>query len=227
MKRALIVLLALTLAACGQVRPGHVGIKVNQFGSGAGVENQSLGVGTYFTPFGTTIIEYPVYTQTYTYSQNSQEGSSNNEEFTFQDKNGLNIESDIAVSYSVNPELAPKLYSKFRVDAAGTLEPIESGPVPGFTCSWRNRMVHAKLLPGEPADWLLQLQAPLGRMPSSARTSDAARRLPGFALLRELADVAWLGSRQPGEAGGGLGGGAGGVCRAAAAAGQRRGAEQR
>ena len=119
MKRALIVLLALTLAACGQVRPGHVGIKVNQFGSGAGVENQSLGVGTYFTPFGTTIIEYPVYTQTYTYSQNSQEGSNNNEEFTFQDKNGLNIESDIAVSYSVNPSLAPRLYSKFRVDAAG------------------------------------------------------------------------------------------------------------
>jgi regulator of protease activity HflC (stomatin/prohibitin superfamily) len=124
MKRALfvlplIVLGALTLAACGQVRPGHVGIKVNQYGSGAGVENQSLGVGTYFTPFGTTIIEYPVYTQTYTYSQNSQEGSSNNEEFTFQDKNGLNISSDIAVSYSVNPALAPRLYSKFRVDAAG------------------------------------------------------------------------------------------------------------
>jgi hypothetical protein len=46
--------------------------------------------------------------------------------------------------------------------------------------------VHAKLLPGEPSDWLLQLQAPLGRVPSSARTSDAARRLPGFALLREL-----------------------------------------
>ena len=124
MKRALIVLPfmllgALTLAACGQVRPGHVGIKVNQYGSGAGVENQSLGVGTYFTPFGTTIIEYPVYTQTYTYSQNSQEGSSNNEEVTFPDKNGLNISPDIAVSYSVNPALAPRLYSKFRVDAAG------------------------------------------------------------------------------------------------------------
>jgi hypothetical protein len=74
----------------------------------------------------------------------------------------------------------------FRVDAAGTLEPIESGPAPGFTCSWRNRKVHAKLLPGEPSDWRLQLQAPLGRVPSSARTSDAARRLPGFALLREL-----------------------------------------
>jgi regulator of protease activity HflC (stomatin/prohibitin superfamily) len=119
MKRALIVLLALALAACGQVRPGHVGIKVNQYGSGAGVSQQALGVGTYFTPFGTNIIEYPVFTQTYTYSQNANEGAASNEEFTFQDKNGLNISSDIAVSYSVNPDLAPRLYSKFRVDAAG------------------------------------------------------------------------------------------------------------
>ncbi|HEY2707991.1 MAG TPA: SPFH domain-containing protein [Caulobacteraceae bacterium] len=119
MKRALIVLMALALAACGQVRPGHVGIKVNQYGSGAGVEPVALGVGTYFTPFGTQIIEYPVFTQTYTYSKSATEGGNDNEEFTFQDKNGLNIESDIAVSYSVNAALAPKLYSKFRTDAAG------------------------------------------------------------------------------------------------------------
>lgn len=110
---------ALLLAACGQVKPGHVGIKVNQYGSGAGVSSEPLGVGTYFTPFGTSIIEYPVFTQTYTYTGSQNEGSQNNEEFTFQDKNGLNIESDIAVSYSVNPSLAPKLYSKFRTDAQG------------------------------------------------------------------------------------------------------------
>jgi regulator of protease activity HflC (stomatin/prohibitin superfamily) len=112
-------LCALTLAACGQVQPGHVGIKVNQYGSGAGVSNESIGVGTYWTPPGTTIIEYPVFTQTYTYTASSQEGSSDNEEFTFNDKNGLNIAADIGVSYSVNPDLAPKLYSKFRTDANG------------------------------------------------------------------------------------------------------------
>jgi regulator of protease activity HflC (stomatin/prohibitin superfamily) len=120
MKRiVLICAAAVLLAACGQVRPGHVGIKVNQYGSGAGVSSEALGVGTYFTPFGTSIEEYPVFTQTYTYSGSATEGAANNEEFTFQDKNGLNIESDIAVSYSVNAALAPKLYSKFRTDANG------------------------------------------------------------------------------------------------------------
>ena len=93
-------LCALALAACGQVQPGHVGIKVNQYGSGAGVSNESIGVGTYWTPPGTTIIEYPVFTQTYTYTASANEGSADNEEFTFNDKNGLNIAADIGVSYS-------------------------------------------------------------------------------------------------------------------------------
>jgi len=82
---------AIALAGCGQVKPGHVGIKVNQYGSDAGVSNQSLSVGTYFTPFGTTIYEYPVFTNTYTYTKSGTEGSSDNEEFNFQDKNGLGL----------------------------------------------------------------------------------------------------------------------------------------
>ena len=121
MKRRILIIgaCALALAGCGQVQPGHVGIKINQYGSGAGVSSEPLQVGTYFTPFGTNIIEYPVFTQTYTYTASANEGSQTNEEFTFNDKNGLNISADIGVSYSVNPELAPKLYSKFRTDASG------------------------------------------------------------------------------------------------------------
>lgn len=116
---------ALALAACGQVKPGHVGIKVNQYGSGAGVSDQPLGVGTYFTPFGTNIYEYPVFTNTYTYTRSGTEGAASNEEFNFQDKNGLGLSADIAVSYSVNPTLAPHLFQKYRTDAAG----IIAGPL--------------------------------------------------------------------------------------------------
>jgi regulator of protease activity HflC (stomatin/prohibitin superfamily) len=126
MKTPMIVALsALALAGCGQVHPGHVGIKVNQFGSSAGVSNDALGVGTYFTPYGTTIYEYPVYTNTYTYSSSATEGAANDEAFNFQDKNGLGLSADIAVSYSVSPQLAPKLFQKYRIDAAG----IIAGPL--------------------------------------------------------------------------------------------------
>jgi regulator of protease activity HflC (stomatin/prohibitin superfamily) len=126
MKKEMIIgVCALVLAGCGQVKPGHVGIKVNQYGSNAGVSDQSLGVGTYFTPFGTTIYEYPVFTNTYTYTRSGTEGAANNEEFNFQDKNGLGLTADIAVSYSVNSQLAPKLFQKYRTDAAG----IIAGPL--------------------------------------------------------------------------------------------------
>ncbi len=126
MNRLLIVsACAVALAGCGQVKPGHVGIKVNQYGSGAGVSDQALGVGTYFTPFGTNIYEYPVFTNTYTYTRSGSESSTTNEEFNFQDKNGLGLSADIAVSYSVSTVLAPKLFQKYRTDAAG----IIAGPL--------------------------------------------------------------------------------------------------
>lgn len=113
------------LAGCGQVKPGHVGIRVNEFGSNAGVSDQALGVGTYFTPFGTNIYEYPVFTNTYTYTQSVSEGKAVNEEFNFQDKNGLGLTADIAVSYSVSTVLAPRLFQKYRTDADG----IIAGPL--------------------------------------------------------------------------------------------------
>ena len=116
-----IIALSLFLGSFGQVKPGYVGLKINQYGSGAGISSKVLGVGTYFTPPGTTIQEFPVFTQNYTYTASSAEGNAGNEEFVFQDKSGLTMSTDIGLSYSVNPDKAPLLYSKFRADASGLL----------------------------------------------------------------------------------------------------------
>ena len=74
----------------------------------------------------------------------------------------------------------------FRIDAAGGLVPIEPGAPPNFTFRWRDRLVRAALMPDNPPDRRLCLRARLGRMPSSARPAEAARRRPGFTLLRDL-----------------------------------------
>lgn len=126
MKRAILLsaCAALSLAACGRVEPGHVGIKVNQYGSSAGVSSDILGVGTYFTPMGTHIYEYPVFTNTYTYDV-GKEGSDHNEEFAFQDKTGLGLAADIAVSFSVDPSKAAVLFQKYRVPT----DQIIAGPL--------------------------------------------------------------------------------------------------
>jgi regulator of protease activity HflC (stomatin/prohibitin superfamily) len=119
----LIVLVPMT--SCTRVEPGHVGIKVNNFGSAAGVSDRALGVGWYFTPVGTNIYEYPVYTSTYAWTANRAEQNVNDEAFNFQDRNGLNLSADISVAYRVDPVRAPILFQKYRTDMAG----IVGGPL--------------------------------------------------------------------------------------------------
>lgn len=121
----LVALSALSLAACSQVEPGHVGIRVDQYGSNAGVSTESLGVGTYYTGPGTSIYEYPVFTQTYTWTINKEEGSDKNEEFSFADKSGLTLTGDVAVSYHVDAAKAPILFQKYRMD----MDSIVAGPI--------------------------------------------------------------------------------------------------
>jgi regulator of protease activity HflC (stomatin/prohibitin superfamily) len=121
----LVLLMGLGLTSCSHVQPGHVGIKVNNFGSSAGVSQNSLGVGWYFTAPGTTIYEYPVFTQTYTWTKSQDEGKTNNEEISFQDKNGLGLTADVAVAYHVDAAKAPILFQKYRTDMDG----IVAGPL--------------------------------------------------------------------------------------------------
>lgn len=126
----------LALSACTRVEPGHVGVKVNRYGSSAGVESKALGVGTYNTMWGVDIYEYPIYTNNYIWANLSKDGKGNtdatkgtvagsNEELSFQDKNGLVVSADVNVAYRVNPALAPKLFQTYRVDMDG----IVAGPL--------------------------------------------------------------------------------------------------
>jgi regulator of protease activity HflC (stomatin/prohibitin superfamily) len=118
----LMALAALALGACTRVDPGHVGVKVNRYGSSAGVEAKALGIGTYQTMFGVDIYEYPIYTSNYAWTAKGENG---NEEFAFQDSNGLVVEADVSVAYRVDPAKAPTLFQKYRTDMDG----IVAGPL--------------------------------------------------------------------------------------------------
>lgn len=121
----MMVMLVGGLTSCSHVTPGHVGIKVNNLGSSSGVDSTPLTVGYYFTPPGTNIYEYPVFTRTYTWTKSADEGKEGNEEISFQDKNGLGLTSDVAIAYHVDPAKAPILFSKYRTD----MDAIVAGPL--------------------------------------------------------------------------------------------------
>ena len=122
----LVIVVLVTATSCTrQVHPGNVGVLVNNIGSDAGVSNQAKGVGIYFVGFGQQIYEYPVYTRTYTWTQSATEQTAANEEFQFQDKNGLALAADVAVAFSVDPTRAPRLFQKYRTSMDGVI----SGPL--------------------------------------------------------------------------------------------------
>jgi regulator of protease activity HflC (stomatin/prohibitin superfamily) len=110
------ILVILMFASCSftKVGQGHVGVKVNNIGSGAGVSKKSLGVGWYFTPPGVTIYEYPIFTNNATW-----------QEIRFQDKNGLSVDAPVSIAYRADSRLAPVLFQKYRTDMDGIL----NGPV--------------------------------------------------------------------------------------------------
>jgi regulator of protease activity HflC (stomatin/prohibitin superfamily) len=121
------VLLLGSVASCSMttIKPGNVGIKVSNWGSGTGVSSTSLPLGWYFTPVGVNIHEYPVFTQTYAWTKNANEETPINQEFDFQDKSGLSMTADISVAYHVDPSLAPKLFQTYRQE----MSVIVAGPM--------------------------------------------------------------------------------------------------
>ena len=120
---ALLAAFALAMSSVARVQPGNVGIRVNNIAGG--VSPNSLGVGWYLAPPGTHIYEYPVFTRTYTWTSSTTEQSPIDESFTFQDKNGLSLKADVAVSYHVEPARASILFQRYRTD----MDQIIAGPL--------------------------------------------------------------------------------------------------
>lgn len=118
-----VVLGLLASTSLARVEPGNVGIRVNNIAGG--VSPDSLGVGWYLAPPGTHIYEYPVFTRTYTWTANTTEQSPIDESFSFQDKNGLSLSADVAVSYHVDPVRASILFQRYRTD----MDQIIAGPL--------------------------------------------------------------------------------------------------
>jgi regulator of protease activity HflC (stomatin/prohibitin superfamily) len=118
-----LALILVAQASFGRVDPGNVGIRVNNIVGG--VEQNTLGVGWYLAPPGTHIYEYPVFTRTYSWTSSATEQNTIDESFSFQDRNGLSLKADVAVSYHVDPQRASILFQRYRTD----MDQIIAGPL--------------------------------------------------------------------------------------------------
>jgi regulator of protease activity HflC (stomatin/prohibitin superfamily) len=114
---ALFLSLALLAGCTTRIGPGMVGIEVDQSGNQRGVQDIELRTGrVWYNPYSTSIIEYPTYMQSVTWTAATNEGNPVNEEITFNTKDSMTVRGDFNLSYTLLSDKVPAFYVKFRSD---------------------------------------------------------------------------------------------------------------
>ena len=113
---ALIVL----FQSCERIDAGHVGVKVNLYGTGKGVDGITECTGwVFYNPISTRIYEFPTYIQHKEYKKTEEVDNS----FIINSKDGSEFSVSPLINYSVQREKVPYIFAKYRRE----LPEIEDG----------------------------------------------------------------------------------------------------
>lgn len=98
-----------------RVDAGHVGIKVRLAGSSRGVQDMPVVTGWVFVnPITEQLVTFPTSVQNVIWTATPHEGRAIDESITFSSSEGVNVNADVSLSFHIEPNLAPHLYSRFR-----------------------------------------------------------------------------------------------------------------
>ena len=114
MKSVLVMLAASVLVACSDVPSGYVGIKVNLLGGDKGVDTQELGTGRYWIGMNEQLYTFPTFSQNQVWTKDKNEGSPNDDSVSFQTADGLEVNTDIGISYHIDPTMVSVVFQKYR-----------------------------------------------------------------------------------------------------------------
>ena len=118
-----VVALSIGITTCAKlekVHPGHVGVSVKKCGGG-GVSPDPIPTGYYWRElFCEDVVEYPISMQSLILTKNPHEGTggtSGNEtdqSITVTSSEGLGIEVDVALNFTLDAKKVPDIYSRWR-----------------------------------------------------------------------------------------------------------------
>jgi regulator of protease activity HflC (stomatin/prohibitin superfamily) len=98
-----------------RIDAGHVGIKVKLAGSARGVQDIPVVTGwVMYNPLTEQLISFPISVQNVVWTSSSAEGRTVDESITFSSQEGVNVNSDIGLSFHIDSAKAPHLYLRFR-----------------------------------------------------------------------------------------------------------------
>ncbi|MDB4970560.1 MAG: hypothetical protein JWN44_6249 [Myxococcales bacterium] len=101
------------------IDPGYVGVSVQRCNNagGSGVNPAPIPAGYYWRAlFCETVIEYPISLQTIVLTQRSTEGSTNDDSITVNSSEGMPINVDTSLSFTLDGAKVPLIYTKYRND---------------------------------------------------------------------------------------------------------------
>lgn len=122
---SVLVLMIFSFTGCERIDAGHVGVKVNLYGNGKGVDDVTEVTGwVFYNPISTKIVEFPTYVQHKEYKAIMEDGKVvSDESFVINSKDGSEFHVSPLLNYSVKREKVPYIFNKYRV----TLGQIEEG----------------------------------------------------------------------------------------------------
>ena len=122
---SVLVLMIFGFTGCERIDAGHVGVKVNLYGDGKGVDDVTEVTGwVLYNPISTKIVEFPTFVQHKEYKQVIEDGTLvTDESFVVNSKDGSEFHCSPMVNYAVKREKVPFIFAKYRVE----LDKIEEG----------------------------------------------------------------------------------------------------
>src|SRR6201996_4648112 len=105
--------IVLLVSSCRTVPAGYRGIKVYLLGNRKGVETKQLGVGAYWIGPNQKLFKFPVFQQNYVWKDDRANGGQDNS-ITFQSKEGLDVDADFGITYSIIPDSVSAIFQKYR-----------------------------------------------------------------------------------------------------------------
>jgi hypothetical protein len=119
MKKLLIILAAVftlsTVTSCNRIDAGHVGIKVNLYGSNKGVSDIIEVTGmVWYNPFTKSVYEVPTFVQNAVYTHDETKNSKDNEEFRVTTRDGMIASFDLSMNYSTPADKVVNIFRKYR-----------------------------------------------------------------------------------------------------------------
>src|SRR5580704_8679849 len=106
----------LSFASLTTIHPGHVGVAVKKCGGG-GVSQDPIPTGYYWRSlFCEEVVEYPTNVQTLVLSKSPHEGMALDESITVTSSEGLPVNLDVSLSFTLDPAKVPTIYTKYRND---------------------------------------------------------------------------------------------------------------